>query len=833
MVALQEREAKDDERAMYAAARTSFAVPIATHERAIDEPPPRAEAGAPRVWDTRRFPAAAGALGRLRRGLADDLATERDRGARFLLVPVLLCVGAGIYYRLPDEPAFAWLAGLGCATAFAAWLARGRALVQMLLLAALVVLAGLGFARIETWRGQGGIMLGSGISTFVTGRVTRIEHQASGRVRLTIDVVSTARPVLRHAPSRIRVTARAIPDGLKAGDGVEGVARLQPPSGPARPHGYDFAFESYMAGIGATGFFLSGPRKAESVLAVPPMRRLAAGIANLRQAIADRITARVPGQEGAIAAALVAGVRAGIPDEANEALRKTGLAHVLSISGLHMALVAGTVMLTLRLGFALMPGFASRHPVKKYAALGGLAAASYYLVVCGAAVAAQRSYVMIAVMLVALLFDRAAITMRNLAIAAIVVIAIAPHEVVGPSFQMSFAATAALIAGYAALSERLARRRHAAPPVERGVAARVLRRVLLYAGGIALTSIVAGTATALYGVWHFHRAAPLGLVANLAAMPVFSIVVMPAAVLGGALMPLGLDGLPLDLMGWGIKVMMGMAAWMAARTPLDAVGAIPPLSVLVLTGALVVVSVSTTRLRWLALPLTVVGAVLIATRELPDAMVSEDAALVALRFDDGRLAVNRTRPNAFMTGMWAHALMTGSIVRPDRVDAHARASNRSDDDMAAGATPFACDDTVCVARHASGAALVHAADAVSARSWCRSAALVIIKDATAGDPCGSMGAVVLTGRDLARRGSAEISFQRRNGGIEAVVTQSIREPYRPWNAHRQYSREARGLAPYERRKPGEPRRARGAATAAAAGGGISSGGSGRPDGPEP
>ena len=167
--------------------------------------------------------------------------------------------------------------------------------------------------------------------------------------------------------------------------------------------------------------------------------------------------------EGEIAAALVAGVRAGIPEDVNEALRRTGLAHILSISGLHMALVAATIMAVLRFGFAFFPDFASRHPVKKYAASAALVALAVYLFISGSAVAAERSFIMIGVMLTAMLFDRAALTMRNLAISAIAIIAVSPHEVAGPSFQMSFAATAALIGAYACVVATPARPAGARP----------------------------------------------------------------------------------------------------------------------------------------------------------------------------------------------------------------------------------------------------------------------------------------------------------------------------------------------------------------------------------
>ena len=201
-----------------------------------------------------------------------------------------------------------------------------------------------------------------------------------------------------------------------------GYARLLPPTGPVRPDSYDFSFDSYFAGIGASGFFLGNPKIVASEDA-PLAARLSSAIENARETIADHIRASIGGAEGEIAAALIVGVRAGIPEEINEAMRRTGIYHIISISGLHMALVAGTIMALLRGAFALFPDFSSRRPVKKYAAAAALLSIAAYLVISGIVVAAERSFIMLAVMLVAVLFDRAALTMRNLAISAIAVIA--------------------------------------------------------------------------------------------------------------------------------------------------------------------------------------------------------------------------------------------------------------------------------------------------------------------------------------------------------------------------------------------------------------------------
>ena len=623
------------------------------------------------------------------------------------------------------------------------------------------------FAKLETVRAETKV-LGGEISTRLTGRVAVIEHQANGRIRMTIDVLDTERPKLKYMPQRVRVSARAIPDGLKAGDVIAGVARLGPPSGPTRPDGYDFSFNSYFDGIGANGFFLKGPELAAGTSPTPAGAHFFAVVENLRTDLANHIRSEVGGEaEGEIAAALVAGVRAGIPDDVNEALRRTGLAHILSISGLHMALVAATIMTVLRLGFACFPDFASRRPVKKYAASAALVALAVYLFISGAAVAAERSFIMIGVMLTAMLFDRAALTMRNLAISAIVIIMVSPHEVAGPSFQMSFAATAALIGGYAAWSER---RRLRPAPIrhDEGRMRRLARQVGVYAVGLAATSLIAGTATAVFGAYHFQRVSPLSLGANLAAMPFVSVMVMPFAMFGMILMPFGLDGWAFWVMGKGLSAMIAVANWFSELSPIDSVGLVPAAAVVVLTIALVLATLPTTWLRVAALPVALAGLAIVSTRTLPDAVVSEDGRLVAIRTSHGALAVNRTRPNAFTTEDWQKALMADTVLKPTNIAAEGAAQPR-----APIGDHFHCSKDVCLASTAGGAVVAYTAVAANATALCSTASLIVIDDATAESPCAPGAATVLTKRDLARRGSASISFD--NGSNAAGGKRDLRD----------------------------------------------------------
>lgn len=721
---------------------------------------------------------------------------------------------------------------------------RRWAVIHLAVATLLCIALGATFAKLETVA-AGTKMLGGEITTRLTGRVVTSDHLANGRIRLTLDVLGTERPKLRYAPNRVRVSARSIPADARAGDVLTGAVRLMSPLGPTRPGAYDFSFESYFDGIGATGFFLTGPTIVPAIAPANLTDRFLAGVENTRDVLAARIRSKIGGAEGEIAAALITGVRAGIPEDVNEALRRTGLAHVLSISGLHMALVAASIMGAMRLGFACFQDFSARHPVRKYAALVALAALAAYLFISGYQVAAQRSFIMIAIMLVALLFDHAALTMRNLALAAIVVIAVSPHEVVGPSFQMSFAATAALIGAYAAWSQRRTLRPSAARQQHFGL--RGMRLLFLYAAGLAMTSLLAGAATTIFGAYHFQRVSPLGLIANLAAMPVVSVLVMPFAVLGLLAMPFGLDGLPFAIMGEGLRIMIGITAWLSARSPLDAVGMIAPTAVVLLTIALVLATLLTTWLRLAAVPFAVAGMGFCLFPPIPAIFVSEDARLVGIETSRGQLAVNRTRPNDFAVQNWMRAMAVERISKPlfiadESADLWAVSSTVSANDER-----FRCTKKGCIAR-GRRASIATTSDVAFARSLCGKGAVIVLDDATAGAVCDDE-TVVVTRRQLARRGSAALfagngvfpssetiplamtayaGIAAASGGIspnsvmdEAIhrhesgsadpherarhnataypyrIDFSAAEPYRPWHDHRRFSREARGLAPWK------------------------------------
>ena len=395
----------------------------------------------------------------------------------------------------------------------------------------------------------------------VTGWLRAIERSGQGRTRLLIEVpvdVETGAPA-----HRIRVLAD--PGALVPGEWLTLDAVLAPPRPAARPGGYDFSYYAFFDRLAATGYAIRparpapDPAQAQGGLG----QALERALAGLRWHIAERIRDRAPGRTGALAAALLTGDRSGLDRADVDALRASGLGHLLAISGLHMALLAGGVFYAVRAALALWPRWARRHDPAVPAAIIALLAALVYLGLSGAAIPTQRAFIMTAAALGAVILRRRAISFHTLAVALLIILMLTPEAVLSPGFQMSFAAVAALVAVA----------RHWQDQREPAGAIDPFRTVRVFLGGLSTTSLVAGAATAGFGAWHFHRIASFGLIGNLVVMPVFTLLVMPAGIVTLLLLPFGLEAWPLAFMTFWLGVVLDVASWVAAQP--GALGAVP------------------------------------------------------------------------------------------------------------------------------------------------------------------------------------------------------------------------------------------------------------------
>ncbi|MFD2238999.1 ComEC/Rec2 family competence protein [Aureimonas populi] len=691
-----------------------------------------------------------------------ELEVEERARSSFFITPLGLIIGLALFYGADIRAPLSATAALAALLGGAFLISRPGTAWRPLWLVALAAACGMLLAHAELARTHTTIFSGEA-TVRIEGRVKWRDIDDRSRVRYVLDILSTERPVLSRPPERVRIVVTSRHALIPVGGTYVGLVRLRPPSGPAFPGAYDFSFVPFFQGLGAYGFSLGAP---EPFIGEPQDLTFLERVARTRVAMAERIRGVVEGAEGAVASALVTGERAGIPAEVDEWLRITGLAHVLSISGFHMALIAGFTMLSVRAILSLLPAVPLLVSTKKMAALVALAVSTAYLLIAGDNVATQRSYIMLVIMLGAVLLDRPALTLRNVAIAAMIVIAISPHAVLTASFQMSFAATAALIGAYGALMRWWNRRRQrrAGPP--RGV----LAGAALATMALALSSLIAGGATAPYGVYHFQRAALLGgLIANVAIMPLFSFWIMPAALIAVLLMPFGLDSPVWQAMGHGLTLVFRMAEILAAWFPDRTTGLMTKSGLVLLSAAVLSLCFFASRLRWIALPLALVGLTLAPDRrEPPELLIFEDGKQLALVGEEGGLAHLKERPNGFVDSQWSRAFP----------EAYPREEN-THRDTSPGA--FTCTENICRATTRSGLRVGWTEDYEKTGLLCDTTDVAIVSRAIRLSQCRS-GAHLVTLRSLRRTGSLAVSADPQTG--RAVVTPSIAAEPREWNRHR-------------------------------------------------
>ena len=650
------------------------------------------------AWDRRaRHSHAAPAVLRLARAARDALESERDRW--ILWCPVFLGLGIVLYFELTIEPA--WWIGLAAVSLAVVGAVACRRSSSGLVVGIAVALAAFGFARaqLQTALVATPVLEKRIGPKTVTGRVVHLEKLTRGH-RFVLERISISGLPERATPVRLRIRSMQPIGEIVPGDAVRVRAILLPPPGPAAPGAFDFGRRLYFQRIGGVGFTVG--RLAQVDEGLPAGTGVGFSITRLRRDATDRILASLDPPSGAVAAALMTGERGAIPDDVLDAMRDAGLAHLLAISGLHMGLVAGLLFFALRLALSMVPPLALRYPIKKWAAAAAIVGAFGYLLISGATIPTQRAFAMTFVVLLAVLFDRSAISMRLVAWAAAIVLMIAPESLVSASFQLSFAAVVALVAFYEALRPRWSGWR-----AER----RASRRVAIYLLTILLTTVVAGMATAPFAIASFNRLATYGVVANLVAVPVTGLWIMPWAILAFLLMPLGLEGLALAPMGWGLDLVVAVAKTVAGWPGSVRLIPAPPVAMTALV-ALGGLWLCLWRGRWRAFGAVVVlsGLAFIGLARAPDVLVDGDSGLMAVRLPTGQYAVSSTR-RTFTADIW---LRRGG-------EATAASWPRHGGEAVGG---LSCDPRGCI-RKGEGPTIVLARHRAALQEDCRPGAVVI------------------------------------------------------------------------------------------------------------
>ncbi len=598
---------------------------------------------------------------RLSQLLRNTFVYEIERGFAFNLVPILIGSGIVLYFHAPAEPIGLMLgvAALGFGIIVAK--SKGVGVSYRLFSAIFCIMIGMLAAKIAVLNSDSP-RIGQQITGELSGTVISTDQNTRGGPRHIISPDRINGVETSSLPQYVRLSSTSKAVVFEPGMQITGMARIQPVLGPAYPDGYDFSFFARFDGIGGSGFFMGKPSHDMNTLPdLTSADQFRVSINTVRMAIKKRIESALPGNTGKIATALVIGDRSGIPAEAQEALRATGLAHILAISGLHMALVALTTLWLLRVMFTLNANWALNYPIKKWAALGAFLLASIYLMISGFGVATQRAWIMISVMLVAVMMDRRAITLRNVSISAIIILLLDPSSLLGPGFQMSFAAVVALVSAYEAINRRRRDRLHETPFRQYGWVASAIRGAAAFSGGLFITSLVAGFATSFIAAWHFHQIAPLGLLANMLAMPIVTLVVMPAVLFSIVMIPFGLDPYVLMLVSYGINAILDIALWVNSLMNVAITGEqTAGLFILFLTG-FGLLTLFKSRIRLAGVVILGSIPVFATSTNVPDILIAESGRAVAVKDAQGQLVTLISKRENFVTRIWGKAYSKGSI----------------------------------------------------------------------------------------------------------------------------------------------------------------------------
>ncbi|MDB5663473.1 ComEC/Rec2 family competence protein [Cypionkella sp.] len=665
------------------------------------------------------------------------------RGQLFAWVPVFLGCGIAIWFALRFEPGLAFYGAVAAILLALTALHRlGPELLHPPLVIAACLAAGLLAAGVRAHM-IASPMLEHRYYGAVQGRVINIDRSQSDALRITLDRVVLQDMPPAKTPIYVRISLHGQEVNLDPGQVVLLTASLAAPEGPAEPGGFDFRRMAYFQQLGAVGYTRSPVLLWDEAAPGTQM------INRLRTNLTRAMIAAVPTEAGAFATGAMTGDRSAISLDTVQALRDSNLAHLLAISGMNMAFITGFVFALVRYGVALIPVLALRINSKKLAAVAGFAVALFYLLLSGANVATVRAFLMVCVMLGAVLLDRRALTMRSVALAGVILLLVQPESLLEPGFQLSFAATVVLIAGFSALDRQILREK--------------LPRWLMPVFTLVLTSVLAGVATAPFAAATFNRFTDYGLLANLLTVPMMS-VLMAAGAMAALLAPIGLSGPALWVMEQAGAWILFIAHWIAgldgAVTPIVQPG---PWVIPLITFAGCWAILWKGRVRWLAAMPLVLGLALWVSTERPMLLISSDGALVGLMGEGGR-ALSVARGAGFTAKSWLQD--DGDLALQE--DAYARAGFSGPK----GARGFQLGDWhgLALSGKAAGEALAEA---------CAVADLVVLPSAIALITPKPNGCIVIDRELLDQTGALALSVQN-----DRLTLNPTRDAQRIWMAER-------------------------------------------------
>ena len=553
----------------------------------------------------------------------------------FLWGTVSFAGGVGVYFALKTEPPFAVLILLGGFGVLGALVfVFYRTLFGVLVLLLALFCLGVCCAGMRAhW--VAAPVLERHFYGQVQGRVVGVDVSASQKTRVLMDQVVLDDVKAAKTPAKVRITLhnRIQKQQPQIGQTIKIKAHLSPPPGMAEPNGFDFKRHAWFLRLGAVGYSRDAFISAKDTDA----GGWRIGVQRLRYAWAKMLRNTMPANTSGVAIAITAGLRGDIEPQTAKILRDANLSHLLAISGLHMGLITVLLFSGLRALCAAFPVVALHYPIRQICAALALFAGFLYLVFSGGSIATERAFVMAAIILGAVILSKRAITLRAVAIAAIIVLLLRAESIFSSSFQMSFAATIALVYVFSLFTQYDLRIKN-----------KLLRWILLS----ALSAFVAGAATAPFVAAHFNNMSHYGVLSNMLAIPLMAFVVMPGVIIAamGTLFDMAWPGL--FLMDFGLSLIINIAHFVSNLPNATRLLPSPPAYFLpLLSFCAICVVILQGYSKIVAFCACIAVFALWSGAKRPDILISNDAFLVGV-ISDGKRALNRAKGAGFVARVW-------------------------------------------------------------------------------------------------------------------------------------------------------------------------------------
>ncbi|WP_317682005.1 ComEC/Rec2 family competence protein [Terasakiella sp. A23] len=572
-------------------------------------------------------------LSHYKQKLFDESRTQ-EKDHFFLAIPLLLGAGIAVYFGMTTEPPVWTGLTLLFISGVTTYYLRNYYIVFLSTLALTIVFAGFSSAQLRTTYLSTIILPNSFGPAGIQGRIVSVTPTQKG-TKILLEDLQISRLRADHVPTRLRLHVNSLQTQVNEGQWIETRGMLKPPPQPAYPGAFDFQRHAYFQQIGAVGFAYGDIK----IISATDSDRLTF-FGNLRQTIQARIekTFNQAGQDDqrTLAIAFLTGNKQVINEATHETVRAAGLAHLLAISGLHIGLVSAIAFLSIRSFLSLIPAIALNYPIKKIAAFLAIFAALFFTLLTGGSTPTIRAFVMTSIVLVGILLDRKAMSLRTVSWAAILILVSFPESLLSASFQLSFAAVTALVAFYEKKQTDFSQ-----------------PNPIRYLKDVFKSSLIASLATTPFAAFHFNRIALYGIGSNLLAIPITVFWIMPFGLLSLALMPLGLEFLSLSVMGWGIESLL----WVAKTTadiPFSQIS-VPRMgtnALIFITIGGLITSIYPGYIRKFGICIIGVGVINASMIPKPDVLINSNGKLTAIKSETGETFISDVRYAAYTRESW-------------------------------------------------------------------------------------------------------------------------------------------------------------------------------------